>query len=193
MGFACSCDGWGRGQRLGNALHQHPIIVCACVCVCVCVCAYSRVRPQVDVVLWHEAFSVVVLSCVPVRIILHVGYLGMSTNTNTSIYQFTQIPHVILVQYKYTHTHTTFGFTLQSRMGLTGEVSDSCSSLLCLVFSVPQHHFGLNWDRLLVLILFFGQALETEKRWDTDMSQFHIYLFYTFSSISLVTVCLFFV
>lgn len=33
------------------------------------------VRPQVDVVLWHKAFSVVELSCVPVRIVLHVGDL----------------------------------------------------------------------------------------------------------------------
>lgn len=37
--------------------------------------ACLRVWPQVDVVLGHEALPVVELSCVPVRVILHVGDL----------------------------------------------------------------------------------------------------------------------
>lgn len=35
-----------------------------------------RVWPQVDVVFGHKALPVVELSCVPVRVILHVGDLG---------------------------------------------------------------------------------------------------------------------
>ena len=49
---------------------------------------YLRMWPQVDVVFWHKSFPVVELSCVPVRIILHVGDLGART------------PHT------HTHTHT---------------------------------------------------------------------------------------
>lgn len=38
--------------------------------------ACLRVWPQVDVVFGHKALPVVELSCVPVRVILHVGDLG---------------------------------------------------------------------------------------------------------------------
>lgn len=43
-------------------------------------CVYLRVWPQVDVVFGHKAFPIVEFSCVPVRIILHVGDLEANTH-----------------------------------------------------------------------------------------------------------------
>lgn len=54
---------------------------CERVCVCLCVWVYLRVWPQVDVVFGHKAFSIVKLSCVPVRVILHVDDLRAHTHT----------------------------------------------------------------------------------------------------------------
>lgn len=75
-------DVWNAFTQFIEELRMCGGIIYTCVWGCggmwawVCVCVSLRMWPQVDVVFWHKAFPVVELSCVPVRIIFHVGDLG---------------------------------------------------------------------------------------------------------------------